>query len=88
MQESMGSAELASTSAAFIAIIKFPLHQERIKSRVRVERVCLCVRVRACLHACATTCAKDFGIIQLNGCQRFDSLLGAYAPVELGSRNC
>lgn len=41
-----------------------------------------------CACACATTCAKDFGIIQLNGCQRFDSLLGACAPVEPGSGNC
>lgn len=44
--------------------------------------------MRACVRVCATTCAKDFGIIQLNRCQRFDSLLGACAPVEQGSRNC
>lgn len=44
--------------------------------------------MRACVRVCATTCAKDFGIIQLNRCQRFDSLLGACAPVEQGSGNC
>lgn len=84
----MGSAELASTSAGFCAIIKFPLHQERINSRVGVRGVfhLVCADVRA--HACAATCAQDFGIIQLNRCQRFDSLLGACAPVEQGSRNC
>lgn len=39
-----------------------------------------------CACACATTCAKDFGISQLNGCQIFDSLLGDCAPVEPASR--
>lgn len=48
--------------------------------------VCVYVRMRVCVRA--ATCAKDFEIIQLNGCQRFDSLLGACAPVEPGSRNC
>lgn len=52
----MGSAELASTSAGFIAIIKFPLHQERINSRVGVRglrefsSVGVCVRVRTHMH--------------------------------------
>lgn len=48
--------------------------------------MCVYVRMRVCVRA--ATCAKDFEIIQLNGCQRFDSLLGACAPVEPGSRNC